>query len=53
MRAGGFSSNGYLNILQLSFPKDIHQKTSVLLSSKKNFSNLLTYQIVFMKMTLK
>ena len=37
MRAGGFSSNGYLNILQLSFPKDIHQKTSVLLSSKKEF----------------
>ena len=37
MRAGGFSSNGFINILQLIFPKDIHQKTPVLLSSKKEF----------------
>jgi len=37
MRANGFSSNGFINILQLSFPKDIHQKTAVLLSSRKEF----------------
>jgi len=36
-QAGGYSSNGYTNILQLEFPKNIHQKTPVLLSSKKEF----------------
>ena len=40
-QAGGYSSNGYKNILQLEFPKNIHQKTPVLLSSKKEFDTFV------------
>lgn len=36
-KAGGFSSNGYTNLLDLNFPENIHQKTSIILSSKFEF----------------
>ena len=36
-KAGGFSSNGYINLLDVDFPKNIHQKTSIILSSKFEF----------------
>lgn len=36
-KAGGKSSNGDKNILDVSFPKNIHQKTSILLSSPFEF----------------
>lgn len=35
--AGGYASNGYVNILDLEFPKNIHQKTPIFLSSEKEF----------------
>lgn len=41
-QANGYSSNGYTNILQLEFPKNIHQKTPVILSSKKEFDMFMS-----------
>jgi fructose-1,6-bisphosphatase I len=35
---GGFSSNGEKNILDIDFPKNIHQKTPIVLSSKYEFN---------------
>lgn len=35
--AGGESSNGEINILDISFPTEIHQKTPIVLSSKTEF----------------
>ena len=36
-KAGGFSSNGHINLLDIDFPENIHQKTSIILSSKFEF----------------
>jgi fructose-1,6-bisphosphatase I len=36
-KARGYASNGKINLLDVEFPKDIHQKTSIILSSKFEF----------------
>jgi fructose-1,6-bisphosphatase I len=40
-QANGYSSNGYTNILQLEFPKNIHQKTPVLLCGKEEWEQFI------------
>jgi fructose-1,6-bisphosphatase I len=36
-KANGYSSNGKINILDVDFPSNIHQKTTIILSSKFEF----------------
>lgn len=36
-KVGGYSSNGKINLLDVDFPNNIHQKTTIVLSSKFEF----------------
>lgn len=36
-KVGGYSSNGKINLLDVDFPNNIHQKTTIILSSKFEF----------------
>lgn len=38
--AGGIGSNGVMNLLDVPYPENIHQKTAVILSSKEEFEIL-------------
>ena len=40
--AGGFGSNGEEQILDIPFPKNIHQKTPIILSSNSEFTKFIT-----------
>ena len=40
--AGGFGSNGEEQLLDIPFPKNIHQKTPIILSSNSEFTKFIT-----------
>lgn len=40
--AGGFGSNGEEHLLDVAFPKNIHQKTPIILSSNGEFTKFIT-----------